>query len=75
MRAAQFGRTECVKVLLRNGARCDLRNADGKTAADMATEAGHHDLAKHIAFLSCLNFGLSILLKKYNPPPTQIFRY
>jgi ankyrin repeat protein len=51
MRAAQYGHTECIEVLLRNGARCDVRNADGKTAADMADEAGYHDLASHMKFL------------------------
>jgi len=52
IRAVKMGRIECVKVLLRNGARCDLRNANGKSAADMAAEAGHADLAKHIEFLA-----------------------
>ena len=36
MQAVKSGNAECVQVLIDNSARCDVRNADGLTAADMA---------------------------------------
>ena len=36
MLATYYGRREVVKILLKRGAQYDLRNADGKTAADIA---------------------------------------
>jgi ankyrin repeat protein len=48
MRAAQFGHNECVEVLLRAGAHCNVHNADGKTADELAVEAGHMNLARNI---------------------------
>jgi ankyrin repeat protein len=48
MRAANSGHCECVKMLLQNGAQRDLRNASGKTAADLATAIGQNSIAKII---------------------------
>jgi ankyrin repeat protein len=49
--AALYGHTECVKLLLRNGARCDLRDAQGHTAATIAKANGHDTLTTAIEFL------------------------
>jgi ankyrin repeat protein len=51
MLAAKSGMTECVNVLLRNGARGDIPNADGYTAVNLAEQAGHADLAKCMRLL------------------------
>ncbi len=51
MRAAQNGHSECVEALLRAGARRDLLNADGRTAAQLATEHGHIKIAAAIELL------------------------
>jgi ankyrin repeat protein len=45
MRAAQKGRSECVQVLLRNGAQRDLCNANGLMAVDLATQNGNSNVA------------------------------
>jgi hypothetical protein len=46
MWAAGYGRDEAVKVLLAAGARTDLRDNRGKTAADIAREAGYPETSK-----------------------------
>ena len=46
---AQNGDAEAVELLLAAGASPDARTADGRTAADLATEAGHADLAARLA--------------------------
>lgn len=42
MRAAARGQEEIVGLLLKHGADPTHRNVDGKTASDLADEAGHH---------------------------------
>lgn len=37
----QLRQTECIKLLLKSGARYICRNAEGKTAADIAREKGY----------------------------------
>ena len=37
MYAARYDHIDCVKILLENGANRNLRDANGKTAADLAT--------------------------------------
>lgn len=39
--AVQLRQTECIKLLLKSGARYVARNAEGKTAADIAREKGY----------------------------------
>jgi ankyrin repeat protein len=43
--AAANGNVGLVDLLLKHGARPDAKTDDGKTAADMAVERGHQDLA------------------------------
>jgi ankyrin repeat protein len=43
--AAANGVAPLVELLLQHGARADAKTDDGKTAADMAAERGHQDLA------------------------------
>jgi ankyrin repeat protein len=44
--AASWGREEMVKLLLDKGARREIRNTGGKTAADLARGAGHDAIAE-----------------------------
>ena len=46
--AAFQGHFEVAQLLLRFGAKLDLRTNQGKTAADIATHCGHHDIANAI---------------------------
>jgi hypothetical protein len=46
MWAAGYGRDEAVAALLQAGARADLRDDRGKSAADIAREAGHPATAR-----------------------------
>jgi len=46
MWAAGFGKTATVKVLLDAGARADLKDNRGQTAADMAREGKYDDTVK-----------------------------
>jgi len=46
MKAAWFGNTQAAAELLRLGADPELRDSDGKTAAIIAFERGHDELAK-----------------------------
>jgi ankyrin repeat protein len=48
MGAAQHGRDGIVELLLRHGADTALRSDDGRAAADMADEQGHHALAARL---------------------------
>ncbi len=48
MHAAKQGHSDCVQVLLHNGARCDLRNANGLMAEELAMQNGHDDIAHAI---------------------------
>jgi len=48
MIAAGNGFVDAVDALLAAGADRTLKQADGKTAADLARERGHHDLAKRL---------------------------
>jgi hypothetical protein len=41
MWAAGYGRTAAAKALLEAGARTDMKDNRGKTAADMARDGGH----------------------------------
>ena len=50
MHAAQHGQAECVNVLLHSGAHRELLNANGHSAAELAKEAGHNQLADVIEF-------------------------
>jgi ankyrin repeat domain-containing protein 17 len=52
MQASQNGHLKCVKLLILNGARCDIRNANGLTAADLAADNGHADIATAIKLFS-----------------------
>lgn len=47
--AAQNGQIEMVKILLQYGADKDLKNADGKTARDLALENSHKIVAEVLA--------------------------
>jgi len=46
--AASRNHLEVVQLLLRFGAKLDLRNVDRRTPADLATIRGHHDVANAI---------------------------
>jgi len=46
--AAYNNHLEIVQLLLRFGAKIDVRNDGGDTAADLATRNGHHDIADAI---------------------------
>ena len=46
MLASQYGLIDVAKLLLQAGARIEIRNKYGKTAADLAQESGHTELAK-----------------------------
>lgn len=48
MIAAGNGFVDAVDVLLAAGADRSLKQAEGKSAADLARERGHHDLAKRL---------------------------
>jgi calcineurin-like phosphoesterase len=43
------GHASVVKVLLANGAEVNLKNLDGKTALDLATERGHRKVKELLA--------------------------
>lgn len=47
--AAFTGDRASLNLLLKRGADPAIRNNDGKTAGDLATERGHHDMAEQIA--------------------------
>jgi ankyrin repeat protein len=49
MGAAAAGRQDLVGLLLQHGADPSLQSEDGKTAADIAREHGHPDLAATLA--------------------------
>ena len=49
MWAAGQGQAEVVKLLLERGARIDLKDDRGFTAAQIAREAGHAALAQQLA--------------------------
>ena len=49
MAAASAGQQDAVALLLEHGADPALRDPAGRTAADLATEAGHSDLARRLA--------------------------
>ena len=46
--AAQYNCLEVAQLLLRFGAKLDLRDCQGRNAADLATARGHHDIADAI---------------------------
>lgn len=46
MSAAQYGHTDTVNILIESGACLHCKNTNGKTALDLAMEAGHGDVAK-----------------------------
>lgn len=48
MQAAAAGRQDAIALLLEFGADPALRDREGRTAADHATEAGHADLARRL---------------------------
>jgi hypothetical protein len=48
MEAAQNGQLKMVKLLLQNGAYVKFRNSEGKTALDLAEEAGYQEIADFI---------------------------
>ena len=43
--ASQRGHIDCVAVLLRAGSNPSIVDEEGNTAADLARENGHHDVA------------------------------
>jgi ankyrin repeat protein len=45
MRATQGGYQDCAYVLLNHGARCDLCNANGQTAAALAIQNEHYSFS------------------------------
>lgn len=47
--AVLFGRIEIVKMLVEVGALLSVRNAEGKTAFEMANEEGMEDIAQLLA--------------------------
>ena len=47
--AAALGRLPVVQLLLDRGARLDLRDAEGNSAAALAEKAGHQDIANVLA--------------------------
>lgn len=47
--AAAHGQTQVVEMLLANGARPGRTSDDGRTASDMAREAGHQQVAERLA--------------------------
>ena len=49
MAAASAGQQDAVALLLEHGADPALRDPAGRTAADLATEAGHADLARRLS--------------------------
>ncbi|RYJ03360.1 MAG: ankyrin repeat domain-containing protein [Acetobacteraceae bacterium] len=49
MAAASAGHQDAVALLLEHGADPALRDPAGRTAADLATEAGHADLARRLS--------------------------
>jgi len=49
MGAAAAGRQDIIDLLLTNGADPSLLSDDGKTAADIAREHGHAEVAAHLA--------------------------
>jgi ankyrin repeat protein len=49
MQAAMVGDADAVALLLQYGADPALRDPEGRTAADLADAAGHHDLARRLA--------------------------
>jgi uncharacterized protein len=49
MGAASAGRADLVDLLLQRGADPSLVSEEGKTAADIAREHGHNDLARRLA--------------------------
>lgn len=50
--AAEFGRTECFKLLLRHEACVDVQNVDGKNVVFLAAECNHPDIME-----VCFNLG------------------
>jgi len=46
--AALYNSLEVAQLLLRFGAKLDVRNQDGETPADVATQRGYHDVANAI---------------------------
>ncbi len=48
MQAAAAGRQDAIALLLEYGADPALRDREGRSAADYATEAGHADLARRL---------------------------
>jgi ankyrin repeat protein len=47
--AAQNGNIELLITLLERGARVDIKNDTGKTAADLASEKGYYEIAEILA--------------------------
>lgn len=48
MHAARTGRTDLVEILLKAGADVDARDKEGRTAAQIATEAGRNEVAQFL---------------------------
>lgn len=58
MSAAQYGRSDTVSLLIENGACLLCKNTNGKTALDLAMEAGHGEVAKILrVFMSKVSQG------------------
>lgn len=54
--AAEQGHIECLKLLVRAGGRCDIKDTNGKTSLDLATPGGRKILEKLSKFCSLLLF-------------------
>jgi len=50
--SARFGRLDCVKLLVQQGANVTLKGEQHKTALDWAKEEGKHDVAKYLSNLT-----------------------
>jgi ankyrin repeat protein len=50
--ASLFGHLKVVKELIQSGAKVDLKNKDGYTAADQARQAGYEPIVQYFDSLS-----------------------
>lgn len=79
LRLNYYAGVECIGVLLSAGADRELRDADGKTAKQAATEAGRDDCTRALSveiggtnvrlstLLRCSTGGLSCIASGFNP--------
>jgi ankyrin repeat protein len=47
--AAQYGRTEVMRLLLERGADAHVRDKRGYTASDLGSQKGHHEVVELLA--------------------------